>query len=474
MRVVATAGHVDHGKSSLVRALTGTDPDRFAEEQARGLTIDLGFAFTTLPSGLELGFVDVPGHVRFAKNMLAGVGTVEVAVLVVAAGEGWMPQTEEHVRILELLDVRHGMVVVTKADAVAPELVELTVLEVEEHLHSSPLTAAPIVVCDSVTGRGLDDVREALDALLAGTPSPGDRGRPRLWIDRVFAPRGVGTVVTGTLAGGALVVDDVLEISRLARPVRVRGIETAHRQVPSVGPGARVAVNLAGVEHHALRRGDALVRRGEWAVTMSVDVELLALPDAPTPLPARLLAAVGSGEHAVRLRHLGEDGRWARLRFVTPIPLAIGDRLVLRDPARSRTVGGAVVIDVGSECTATDAPAVLAEPLPARLLAGHPWLLRSDLARLADLDRPGDRRPRRRDARLGRRSVGGGLDRLDRRARPAPDRCPRGRGRPSRTCPARPRPRAPRAGVVVARRRGTSARRALRRDRRGRRTRCRA
>jgi selenocysteine-specific elongation factor len=395
VRVVATAGHVDHGKSSLVRALTGTDPDRFAEEQARGLTIDLGFAFTTLPSGIEVGFVDVPGHVRFAKNMLAGVGAVEVAVLVVAAGEGWMPQTEEHLRILELLDVRHGMVVVTKADVVPADLVDLTVLEVEEHLATSVLRAAPLVVCDSVSGRGLDAVRDALDAVLATAPPPGDRGRPRLWIDRVFAPRGVGTVVTGTLAGGPVAVDDFLEVPRRAQRVRVRGIETAHRRVARAAPGARVALNLVGVDHDALRRGDALVTQGQWVVPDSVDVEILLLAGAPSPLPSRLLAAVGSGEHAVRLRPLGADGRFARFRFDVPLPLAAGDRMVLRDPARSRTVAGAVVLDLDSACAARDAPVALASEVGPRLLAGHPWLTRPDLERLADLD------PARADALAG-------------------------------------------------------------------------
>jgi selenocysteine-specific elongation factor len=386
VRVVATSGHVDHGKSSLVLALTGTDPDRFAEEQARGLTIDLGFAFTTLPSGTEVAFVDVPGHVRFAKNMLAGVGAVEVAILVVAAGEGWMPQTEEHLRILELLDVRHGMVVVTKADAVTPELVELTVLDVEEHLQGSTLGDAPLVVCDSRSGRGLDDVRETLDRVLAASPAPDDRGRARLWIDRVFAPRGVGTVVTGTLTGGSIAVDDHLEVTRLARAVRVRGIETAHRSVPEVGPGTRVALNLATIEHRTLGRGDALVRARQWESAVTVDVEVIALPDAPVPLPARLVAAVGAGEHAVRVRHLGRDGRYARLRFTVPLPLAAGDRMILRDPARSRTVAGAVVLDVGSGCSPTAAVTALALPLGPRLLAGHGWLRRADLERLADLE----------------------------------------------------------------------------------------
>ncbi|MDQ1433073.1 MAG: selenocysteine-specific elongation factor, partial [Actinomycetota bacterium] len=303
-----------------------------------------------------------------------------------AAGESWMPQTEEHLRILELLDIRHGLVVVTKADAVSSELVDLTVLEVEEHLEGSTLGHAPLVVCDSISGRGLDDVRKALDEVLASAPAPDDRGRPRLWIDRVFAPRGVGTVVTGTLAGGGVAVDEHLEIPRLSRTVRVRGIETAHRQVEQVGPGARVALNLAGVEHHALGRGDALVRRGQWQSAGVVDVEVTLLPGAPAPLPARLVAAVGSGEHPIRLRHLGGDGHYARLRFARPLPLAAGDRMVLRDPARARTVAGAVVLDVDSTCNTSEAAAALSSPLGARLLAGHGWLRRPDLERLADLD----------------------------------------------------------------------------------------
>src|SRR5688500_8069735 len=246
MRVVATAGHVDHGKSTLVLALTGTDPDRFPEEKARGLTIDLGFAFATLPSGTEVGFVDVPGHVRFIKNMLAGVGAVDVALLVVAATEGWMPQTEEHLRILELLGVEHGMVAITKADLVDDETLELAELEITEHLEGTALPAMTIVVCDSLSGRGIDDVRATLDAVLDDAPAVRDLGRPRLWVDRVFAAKGAGTVVTGTLTGGSVKLDDELEVGARGAKVRVRGIETAKRHVDDVGPGSRVALNLVG------------------------------------------------------------------------------------------------------------------------------------------------------------------------------------------------------------------------------------
>ncbi|HEV7686107.1 MAG TPA: GTP-binding protein, partial [Acidimicrobiia bacterium] len=195
MRVVATAGHVDHGKSSLVLALTGTDPDRWPEEKTRGLTIDLGFAFTTLPSGQELGFVDVPGHVRFLKNMLAGVGAVEAAVLVVAATEGWMPQSEEHLRILDLLGISHGLAVITKADLVDEDLLELAHLEVEERLAAAAsFSPTEVLAVDSRSGRGLPELRVALDSMLAAAPLAADRGRPRLWVDRVFAAKGAGTV----------------------------------------------------------------------------------------------------------------------------------------------------------------------------------------------------------------------------------------------------------------------------------------
>jgi len=304
MRVVATAGHVDHGKSTLVLALTGTDPDRFPEEKARGLTIDLGFAFCTLPSGQEVGFVDVPGHARFVKNMLAGVGAVDVAMLVVAANEGWKPQSEEHLRILDLLDVRHGVVALTKADTVDDETLELARLEVDERLAGTTLADLAIVTCDGRSGRGLDDLRTALDAAIAAAPGARDDDRPRLWIDRVFAAKGAGTVVTGTLGGGALAVDDALVAG--GRPVRVRAIEQHGTASQRAGPGARVALNLAGVDHADRARGDVVVREGQWLAVDVVDGALTLLPGATIRRRSRLTAAVGSGEHHVWCRPLGQ------------------------------------------------------------------------------------------------------------------------------------------------------------------------
>ena len=387
MRTVATAGHVDHGKSSLVLALTGTDPDRFPEEKRRGLTIDLGYAFTTLPSGEEVGFVDVPGHVRFIKNMLAGVGAVDVVMLVVAANEGWMPQSEEHLRILELLGVRYGLVCVTKADLVDEDTRELARLEVDDRLAGSVLADAPIVVCDALSGRALDDVRGSLDDVLATATRPIDHDRPRLWVDRVFAAKGAGTIVTGTLVGGALHVDETVEIGPQARPARIRAIETAHHKLDAAEPGTRVALNLAGpgIERAALRRGDAVVRPGQWEPTDVVDVGLDALPGNDFSSRASLQCYVGSGEHPAVLRVLDTEHRYGRLRLDGRVPLVPGDRLVIRDPGERNTVGGAEVLDVAPAGRARDAAAVLALPLGRRLLARHGWLAVDELDRLAGI-----------------------------------------------------------------------------------------
>jgi selenocysteine-specific elongation factor len=365
MRVVATAGHVDHGKSTLVQALTGTDPDRFPEEKARGLTIDLGFAFCPLPSGQVVGFVDVPGHVRFVKNMLAGVGAVDVALLVIAANEGWMPQTEEHVQILDLLDIHHGMVALTKAALVDDDTIELARLELEERLDW------PVVVVDTPTGRGVAEVASTLDAVLAAAPAPRDDARPRLWIDRVFAAKGAGTVVTGTLTAGALARDT--EVLAGAHRARVRGIESHHEKLDRVAPGARVALNLAGVDHQELQRGDAVVLPGQWEMVTQADV---ALRGHEFPKRGLLDAHVGSGEQRVRFRLL--DDAHARITFVRPLPLAPGDRLVLRSSGRQATIGGAEILDI-----APTRRSRVALPLVDRVFAAKPWCTPDEFARLA-------------------------------------------------------------------------------------------
>ena len=374
MRTIATAGHVDHGKSSLVLALTGTDPDRFPEEKARGLTIDLGFAFATLPSGRAVGFVDVPGHVRFVKNMLAGAGAVDVALLVVAADEGWMPQTEEHVQILDLLDVRHGLVALTKADLVDDETTTIARLEIEERLAATPLAAWPIVVCDAIGGRGLDELRDTLDAVLATAPAPRDLGRPRLWVDRVFPARGAGTVVTGTLTDGALALDMDVVVEPGGHHARIRRIESNHERLESVAPGTRVACNLAGVSHTDVTRGAAVLTPGDWRPVALVDVALRAVGPGAFAKRERVHAHVGSGEHEAELRLLDPAGGLGRIRFATPLPIVPGDRVVLRSSGRRRTVGGAVVLDVSPAASAGEARARLARPLGARVMAAHPWV----------------------------------------------------------------------------------------------------
>jgi selenocysteine-specific elongation factor len=357
MHVIGTAGHVDHGKSALVQRLTGIDPDRFEEEKRRGLTIDLGFAWLTLPSGRELGIVDVPGHERFIKNMLAGAGGVNVCLFVVAATEGWMPQSAEHLSVLEVLGVRSGVVALTKADAVDSETLELAAADVEEHLRPSGLRGVPVVACSSITGEGLKDLVVALDEIVANTPPAPDNHRPRLWIDRVFTIAGAGTVVTGTLAGGSLAVDQTVEISPERIRARIRTIQSHKKRVERVEPGNRVALNLAGLDRRGAQRGDAVVLAEQWRPTALVHARIDVLPETIsgtdhvlTEKGAHLLY-VGSAETPVRIRLLtdqelvsGESGL-AEIHLRDPLPLARGDRFVLRDAGRVTTFGGGEILD---------------------------------------------------------------------------------------------------------------------------------
>jgi len=333
VHVVATAGHVDHGKSTLVRALTGTDPDRWAEERRRGLTIDLGFAWTDL-SGETLAFVDVPGHERFVPKMLAGVGPVPAALLVVAADGGWMPQTEEHVSVLTALDVRHALVAVTRSDLADPTA---AAADVTRRLAGTPLHDAACVAVSARTGVGLDDLRAHLVALVRGLPAPDLAAPVRLWVDRSFTVRGAGTVVTGTLPAGRLRPGDAVEVG--ARRVTVRGLESLGRPVDEARAVARVAVNLRGVEPEDVRRGAALVTPGAWDLTDTLDARI----DADAKPPARLTLHLGSAAVPARVRSLGAGS--ARLTLASPLPLRAGDRGLLRDPGRHRVVTPVVVLD---------------------------------------------------------------------------------------------------------------------------------
>lgn len=387
MHIVGTAGHVDHGKSTLVRALTGTDPDRLAEEKARGLTIDLGFAFCTLPSGRQVSFVDVPGHIRFVKNMLAGVGAVDASLFVVAAPEGWKPQSAEHLAILDLLGISRGVVVLSQIGLVDPELAELARLDVADHVEGTFLEHAPVVATDAIDGTGLDELRTALDDLCAGTPTAADRDRPRLWIDRSFAATGAGRVVTGTLAGGSVSTGDELRTAPGGHPARVRAIQTQGTTVERIGPGHRVALNLTGADADDLGRGIALVRRDQWHHTRSIDVELTVLDGLGSDVTRRGAYALylGSGEWPVRLRVLGperitpgETG-YARLHLPIALPLVVGDRFVLRDFGRGQTIGGGTVLDPDPQLRASVAkPDASAE----RMIAERGWVEASQLERL--------------------------------------------------------------------------------------------
>lgn len=387
MRVVATAGHVDHGKSALVLALTGTDPDRFAEEKRRGLTIDLGFATTTLPSGAAIAFVDVPGHVRFLKNMLAGVGAIDACLFVVAATEGWKPQSEEHLRILELLGVAHGTIALTKVDLVDADQLARAELEVADRVAATFLDGASIVPVAAPAGIGLDALRAALDDLVTTTPAAADRDRPRLWIDRAFAAKGAGAVVTGTLTGGSLGTGDTVVVGPAERSARVRGLQTHGRPVDRIGPGHRVAVNLSGVDHDDVARGDAVVRPGQWRPTVRFDAELQVLASVDHEVSRRgaYLAYLGSGEYPTRVRVLGADEiapgsrGTVRLHVATPLPLLPGDRYVLRESGRDETIGGGEVLDV-----APVLPAARARPDRSvdRVVAERGWIEADELEAL--------------------------------------------------------------------------------------------
>ncbi|KQS59926.1 translation elongation factor [Geodermatophilus sp. Leaf369] len=336
MQVVATAGHVDHGKSTLVRALTGMEPDRWEEERRRGLTIDLGFAWTTLDSGRTVAVVDVPGHEKFVGNMLAGVGSVPAALIVVAADDGWSAQTAEHVAVLDALGVRHGLLVVTKADLGDPAPV---LADARARLAETSLGEVPGVAVSARTGDGVPAVAAALERLLAGLPAPDTTAPVRLWVDRAFSIRGAGTVVTGTLAAGTVRTGDRLVLG--GRDVSVRGLHSLGEQVEEASATARVALNLRGVAVEDLSRGDALLTPAAFRETDELDVTLVH--PVEDRLPAELVVHVGSATVAARVRPL--DDAALRLRLVHPLPLRVGDRLILRDPG-ARRVHGADVRDV--------------------------------------------------------------------------------------------------------------------------------
>jgi selenocysteine-specific elongation factor len=350
MYVVATAGHVDHGKSTLVRALTGMEPDRWAEERRRGMTIDLGYAWMALPDGEKLAFVDVPGHERFVPNMLAGLGPVPAVLFVVAADGGWMPQSAEHLAAVDALAVRHGLLVVTRADLADPEPATRVALA---EIARTSLGSVEAVAVSAVTGAGLDDLRAALARLAAALHGQRTPGAPpvRLWIDRSFTVRGAGTVVTGTLPAGTVANGQELLLTRrpAVQPVRVRGLQALGEPAERVTGVARVALNLRGVPTGVPQRGMALIEPGRWTLTAELDVRLTPrAAGLPDKFPPELLLHVGSARTQARLRLLGEDSGavYLRLRLRDPLPLHAGDRVLLRDPgAAGLAIYGATVLD---------------------------------------------------------------------------------------------------------------------------------
>jgi selenocysteine-specific elongation factor len=352
--VIGTAGHVDHGKSTLVKALTGIDPDRLKEEQEREMTIDLGFAWLTLPSGEQVGIVDVPGHQDFIKNMLAGVGGIDAVLFIIAADESVMPQTREHLAILDLLKIPTGVIALTKVDlAESEEWIELVEAEVMDIVEGTVLEGTPIVPVSAVTGQGLDRLRQTLDEVLAKIPTRADRGRPRLPVDRVFTVAGFGTVVTGTLSDGALRVGQEVEISPARLKARIRGLQTHKRKIEVAVPGSRVAVNLTSVSTEDVKRGDVVTIPGWLEPTQLVDVRLDYLADAPRELRhnQEVEFFTGAAEVMAHVRLLGArslapgQSGWAQLRLAERVPLVKGDRFIIRQPSPSLTIGGGMVVD---------------------------------------------------------------------------------------------------------------------------------
>jgi selenocysteine-specific elongation factor len=356
VRVLGTAGHVDHGKSTLVKALTGIDPDRLKEEKEREMTIDLGFAWLTLPSGQTVSIVDVPGHEGFIKNMLAGVGGIDAAMLVVAADEGVMPQTREHLAILDLLQIKGGVVALTKSDLVDADWIEMVSTDIRAELADTILANAKIIPVSSKTRAGIKDLLNELDRLLAVVAPRNDLGKPRLPIDRVFSIAGFGTVVTGTLSDGSFRVGDEIEIVPGGKRGRIRGLQTHKEKVERAIPGTRVAINLSGLAVEDLTRGQVVALPGTITASTLIDARLNYLASAPKVLEhnAEVDFFTGAAEVPARVRLLhhevlkpGDTG-WVQLQLAQPVALAKNDRFIIRFPSPSITIGGGVIVDANA------------------------------------------------------------------------------------------------------------------------------
>jgi selenocysteine-specific elongation factor len=349
--VIGTAGHVDHGKSTLVKALTGIDPDRLREEKEREMTIDLGFAWLKLPSGLEIGVIDVPGHEHFIKNMLAGVSGMDMALLVVAANESIKQQTREHMDILDLMEVPRSIIVITQTDLADEDQVVLVSLEMEDLIKPTHLAGSPIVPVSALTGQGLPELTATIDKVLSEAQPRPDKGKPRLPIDRVFTIAGSGTVVTGTLVDGTLTIGNEIEILPRDIKARIRGLQAHKNQLASIGPGNRVAINLAGLSATDLKRGDILTKPGWLTSTSRVDAKLRLLTNLKYPLKHNTEVSfhTGSADVMARVRLLENDEvqpgqtTWAQIILEEPLAVINGDHYVIR--STMDTLGGGIIID---------------------------------------------------------------------------------------------------------------------------------
>ncbi len=354
MRVIGTAGHVDHGKSTLIAALTGIHPDRLKEEQQREMTIDLGFAWLTLPDGEEVGIVDVPGHRDFIENMLAGIGGIDAALLVIAADEGVMPQTREHLAILDILQIQAGMVVLTKTDLIEePEWLDLLEEDIHKTLRGTVLAGAPILRVSSRTKAGFPQLLETLTHILSECPPRLDLNRPRLPIDRVFSIAGFGTVTTGTLSDGRMKVGDDVEILPSGLKGRIRGLQTHKKKEETAIPGSRTAINISGINAEQIRRGEVVAHPRQYQATQRVDVHFCLLPDVSGRLhhASEVKVFIGTTETIARVRLLGaetldpgQEG-WLQLELRQPIVAVRGDRYILRQPSPGETLGGGIIVD---------------------------------------------------------------------------------------------------------------------------------
>jgi len=391
MTVIATAGHVDHGKSSLIRAITGTDPDRLAEEQRRAMTIDLGFAHCTTGNGTVLSFVDVPGHADFIRTMISGISGVDIVMLIIDANEGWKPQTEEHLGIIEVLGISSGIVVFTKSDKVDADVLQQRQEEIAARLKTSSVTWHDTVVTSVTANTGVSELITQIETLVAAQMTKSQNTRPRLFIDRVFSMKGSGTVVTGTLEGGNLEATSSLVVARTGTAVRVREIQTHGAVVDVAQSGTRCAINLSGIDADELQRGDALVRENDWHMSNVFDARIKVLPALQHALTHRgsFTLHVGTRSQSATIRILqtesidpGQSGL-VRIRFEHSLPLVPGDRFLVRDTGIGATVGGGVILDVDPRSRVKDAAP---DGSDEQILSDRGWLTVDEARQLTGHD----------------------------------------------------------------------------------------